>query len=57
MIWAIKNNERITASPNQTASCPICNQEVISKCGLIKIWHFAHKNNLECDTWSEGENE
>ncbi len=48
MIWAIKNNERIRASPKETATCPLCNQEVISKCGKIKIWHFAHKQDLGC---------
>ncbi len=55
MIWAIKNNERIVATPKQKAICPVCNQEVISKCGEIKIWHWAHKLNLECDSFGEPE--
>lgn len=57
MIWAIKDNERITAKPKQDAICPSCNQKVISKCGIIKIWHWAHKNNLECDSFGEPETE
>ena len=55
MIWAIKNNERITANPKQKAWCPICNNKVISKCGSIKIWHWAHKSNFECDSFKEPE--
>lgn len=57
MIWAIKNNERIKALPKQKALCPICNEEVISKCGSIKIWHWSHKSNKDCDNWWEPETE
>ena len=57
MIWAIKYNQKIKASPNTNAICPLCNSEVISKCGDIKMWHWAHKNNDDCDTWYEPESE
>lgn len=57
MIWAIKNNQRIKAIPQESAICPLCNQEVIPKCGEIKIWHWAHKANLECDSFGEPETE
>jgi competence CoiA-like predicted nuclease len=49
MIWATKNNKRIRASPKEKATCPLCNQEVIAKCGEIKIWHWAHKNKTDCE--------
>ncbi len=55
MIWAIKNNERIKAKPNETASCPICKTNVIPKCGVVKSWHWAHKSLEECDLWFEPE--
>lgn len=56
MKWALKNNQRILANPfTRDALCPICLEEVIAKCGEIKIWHWAHKNNIDCDSWSEGE--
>jgi competence protein CoiA len=55
MIWALKNNQRIIASPKLKAKCPICKEEVISKCGSIKVWHWSHKKNNECDSFSEGE--
>ncbi len=57
MLWAIRNNERIQANPKEKALCPLCNQEVISKCGEIKIWHWVHKSLIECDSWSEPESE
>jgi competence CoiA-like predicted nuclease len=57
MIWANKNNLRIQASPKERAICPLCNEEVIAKCGEIKIWHWAHKKDFECDSFGEPETE
>mgnify|MGYP000845684186 CR=1 FL=1 len=57
MIWAIKDNERIKASPKSNALCPICNTEVISKCGVVKEWHWSHKSIQDCDNWAEPESE
>jgi competence CoiA-like predicted nuclease len=57
MQWALKNNEKITATPKDKASCPLCNEEVIAKCGSIKIWHWSHISNKDCDTWYEPETE
>ena len=55
MIWALKNKEKVRAIPNQKAFCPICNEELISKCGDIKIWHWSHKSGSECDDFYEPE--
>ncbi len=57
MIWAIRNNERIRATPKDKATCPICNKEVIAKCGTIKIWHWSHLSKRDCDDWAEPDNE
>lgn len=57
MIWALKDNERIKATPTERALCPSCREEVISKCGSIKVWHWSHKADNDCDSWSEGETE
>ncbi len=46
---------RKKASPKDTGFCPICGEEVISKCGDIKIWHWAHKKGIECDSFGEPE--
>ena len=57
MIWAIKKNERTKSVPFDRAKCPLCNKEVIAKCGEIKIWHWAHKSNFECDSFGESESD
>lgn len=36
------------------AKCSGCGDDVIAKCGEIKIWHWAHVNK-ECDSWYEPE--
>lgn len=56
MLYAL-NEERRRVRPvrtGQRAICPSCDSEVISKCGDINIWHWAHKSR-DCDNWSEGE--
>src|SRR3972149_1509209 len=40
----------IRASPGSTAICPHCGSEVISKCGSINIWHWAHKTKCIYET-------
>lgn len=57
MIWALKESERIKATPQEKAICPSCNSEVISKCGDIKVWHWSHKSSFDCDDFSEPESE
>lgn len=44
---------RQKATPRAISSCPLCSVEIIAKCGNIKVWHWAHKNLLECDHWWE----
>lgn len=56
MIYANKNNEKIMASPSNKAICPLCDKEVIAKCGQIKVWHWAHKAD-DCDHWHEPESQ
>lgn len=57
MNLALKNGERITATPKDKANCPLCKEEVIAKCGSIKIWHWSHISNKDCDNWWEPETE
>lgn len=60
MMWArnkYREGIRKKASPQEIGVCPICGEEVIAKCGSIKIWHWAHKNKKECDPWYENETE
>jgi hypothetical protein len=39
--------------PKGRGTCPICDGQLIAKCGAIKTHHWAHKNRDDCDTWSE----
>ncbi len=56
MIWAVKNDERIKATREQRkATCSLCDEEVIAKCGEIKIWHWSHKKDFVCDPFGEPE--
>lgn len=57
MKWGLNNGERIEAIPKGNSLCPICNSELIAKCGVVKSWHWAHKNLIDCDLWSELESE
>lgn len=41
----------------QKASCPLCNGNLIGKCGEIYVWHWQHHHNRECDPWKEHETE
>ena len=56
MRWAQAGADRIEPSPRAVAQCPSCSSEVISKCGEIVSWHWAHKVK-DCDPWSEPESE
>ena len=35
--------------------CPLCNAEVLARCGKVKVHHWAHKSKIECDKWRETE--
>jgi len=56
MMFALVDGQRRLASPDMRATCPSCNGELVAKCGLIRIWHWAHAAN-DCDPWAEPESE
>ncbi len=57
MLFAILNGERVEAKPKTKAICQLCGQLVLSKCGEVNIWHWAHQKNESCDNWFEHETE
>lgn len=60
MLYGVKDlnsGEKVRATPKARAYCPYCESPLIAKCGSLTIWHWAHKNLSECDSWSEGEGE
>ena len=44
--------ERISTFPSGKGICPNCRANVIAKCGELNIWHWAHENRSDCDSWS-----
>jgi hypothetical protein len=57
MHFAIINNNRVEAQPKLQGLCSCCSKPVIAKCGIRKIWHWAHKSKTDCDSWWEPETE
>jgi len=58
MRFANLNGLRIEAKPSiKDAICPLCSETLIPKCGSIKIWHWSHKSNTDCDDWYEPESQ
>lgn len=55
MFLAKLNDELIEPVPDTSALCPGCGKKVHSKCGEIKIWHWAHVKGGSCDPWYEPE--
>ena len=57
MRFANVNGEKREAEKGLMGICIGCELPVIPKCGPIKIKHWAHKTQCECDHWWENETE
>lgn len=55
MQFALVNNERTAPSTGLVGSCPCCNSPMIAKCGHVRIHHWSHKGQRNCDPWWENE--
>ncbi len=55
MQFANVDGRRVEARPGSQGQCPLCDREVLSRCGEINAWHWAHKQRRDCDSWAEGE--
>ncbi|MBK9480365.1 MAG: hypothetical protein IPN99_16255 [Bacteroidetes bacterium] len=55
MNYALVDNIKVEPTPKQKAKCICCGKDVISRCGELKIWHWAHTVNENCDSWYEQE--
>lgn len=51
-----ENRERIVATPQAKAVCPVCESPLTAKCGSIRVWHWAHRHQ-DCDPWAGPETE
>ena len=57
MKFAILDGIRTEAIKATKGFCPVCNSELVAKCGSIKMHHWAHKSIRNCDQWWEPETE
>jgi len=55
MKFALVNGEKTEATKGTKGFCPSCGSELIARCGEVKINHWAHKGNRNCDPWWENE--
>lgn len=55
MKLAMVNGEKREPEKGLLGACIGCGNPMIPKCGPIKIWHWAHKSECECDHWWENE--
>lgn len=55
MQYALVDNVRKEAFPGGRAVCPTCASEMIAKCGIRIIPHWAHYRKRNCDPWWENE--
>lgn len=55
MQYANVNGIKSPPSPSLKGICNCCGSEVIAKCGSINLWHWAHKDLENCDSWWEKE--
>lgn len=53
MLANIAGATRTGARPGLRGSCPVCEAEVIAKCGTVNAWHWAHAAGTDCDDWAE----
>lgn len=57
MKYALAGGQRIEAYAGGRGACPVCNGEVIAKCGTHRVSHWAHRGIRDCDSWAERETE
>lgn len=57
MKYALVNGNRTEPEPKLRGKCPNCGAVMIPRCGEIKVWHWAHKGQRNCDPWWENETE
>lgn len=57
MVYAAdESGSRIAAMKGANGWCPSCRDQLVPKCGSIKVHHWAHRS-CDCDPWYEPETE
>lgn len=55
MQYAMHNGRRSEALPGLRGTCPMCEADVVSKCGPRVTHHWAHARRQSCEPWWENE--
>ena len=55
MKFALVNGYKKEPQPGLKGTCIHCQSDSLAKCGKVKIWHWAHKSKVSCDSWWENE--
>lgn len=55
MQFGLIGSQRATPLRGLKASCPICGDPLVAKCGSKIAHHWAHQGRLHCDPWWENE--
>lgn len=55
MQFALVNGERTAPAPKLSGTCPACGSAVVARCGTIRVHHWAHRADRNCDPWWERE--
>jgi hypothetical protein len=57
MKFALVDGEKVEATKGTKGICQFCGSDLTAKCGEVKTHHWAHKSNINCDSWWEKEGE
>lgn len=57
MEFSYVDGVRHSPEPGLRGRCDLCGRETLSKCGPIRVHHWAHKRRSTCDPWWETETE
>ena len=59
MLYALApDGTRIRATAGAEGYCPVCETQLMTKCGATNVNHWAHRANAsDCDPWHESESE
>lgn len=55
MELAIVDGKRVAPFPKGRGTCEMCGDPAIAKCGALKLHHWAHHAQRNCDPWWENE--
>lgn len=53
--FALVNGQRTAPVPGLAGTCPACESPVVARCGNIRVHHWAHRAERNCDPWWERE--